>query len=207
MQLGLQSVLTPIDMLAAARTTNGPSQGPAEDEHALVEAARSGDARAFDMLVERHQRAIFRLCYRLARNPEDAADLTQEVFLRAFRAIRAFRSDSAFGTWLYRIALNTCRSFHSARRPLHEELTERSVAVAPDLTRRLEQNERAKLVRDAVAELPEKQRATLVLKIYHELTHEQIAKVLGTSVGTAKANLFHALAGLKRRLIERGGLP
>ena len=78
---------------------------------------------------------------------------------------------------------------------------------APDGTLRLEQDERARTVRDAVARLPEKQKATLVLKIYHEMTHEQIAAVLGTSVGTAKANLFHALAGLRRMLGEQGGTP
>ena len=194
-------------MLAAADLGNAHSRSEADDERDLVDAARNGDSRAFDLLVERHQRAIFRLCYRLAQNAEDAADLTQEALLRAFRSIRSFRGESAFGTWLYRIALNTCRSFRSARRAVHEELTEYSAVSAPDGTLRLEQDERARTVRDAVARLPEKQKATLVLKIYHEMTHEQIAAVLGTSVGTAKANLFHALAGLRRMLGEQGGMP
>jgi RNA polymerase sigma-70 factor, ECF subfamily len=207
MALVLESALTSIEMLAAADAGSGQSQSQVGDERELVAAARAGDAHAFDLLVERHQRAVFRLCYRLAQNAEDAADLTQEAFLRAYRSIRSFRGESAFGTWLYRIALNTCRSFRSARRPIHEELTEGSAVSAPDGTLRLEQDERARTVRDAVARLPEKQRATLVLKIYHEMTHEQIAAVLGTSVGTAKANLFHALAGLRRMLAEPGGAP
>jgi RNA polymerase sigma-70 factor (ECF subfamily) len=176
-------------------------------ERALITACQQGDAAAFETLVERHQRDIFRLCQRLARRPEDAADLTQEVFLRAFRAIGRFRGDSAFATWLFRIALNTCRSFHSARRPATEELREDAVVVQPDFAARLDRAERARLVRDAVAELPDKQRATLVLKIYHELTHEQIAGTLGTSVGTAKANLFHALVNLRRLLAARGVTP
>ena len=207
MPLGLESAIAPLEMLAAADLGNAHSRSEADDERDLVDAARNGDSRAFDLLVERHQRAIFRLCYRLAQNAEDAADLTQEALLRAFRSIRSFRGESAFGTWLYRIALNTCRSFRSARRPVHEELTEYSAVSAPDGTLRLEQDERARTVRDAVARLPEKQKATLVLKIYHEMTHEQIAEVLGTSVGTAKANLFHALAGLRRMLGEQGGTP
>ena len=207
MPLGLESAIAPIEMLAAADLGNAHSRSEADDERDLVDAARNGDSRAFDLLVERHQRAIFRLCYRLAQNAEDAADLTQEALLRAFRSIRSFRGESAFGTWLYRIALNTCRSFRSARRAVHEELTEYSAVSAPDGTLRLEQDERARTVRDAVARLPEKQKATLVLKIYHEMTHEQIAAVLGTSVGTAKANLFHALAGLRRMLGEQGGMP
>jgi RNA polymerase sigma-70 factor (ECF subfamily) len=203
----LESVITPIEMLAAADLGKAHSRSEADDERELVDAARQGDTRAFDLLVERHQRAIYRLCYRLAQNADDAADLTQDALLRAFRSIRSFRGESAFGTWLYRIALNTCRSFRSSRRPIHEELTERSAVSVPDVTLRLEQDERARKVRDAVARLPEKQKATLVLKIYHEMTHEQIAEVLGTSVGTAKANLFHALAGLRRMLGERGGTP
>jgi RNA polymerase sigma-70 factor, ECF subfamily len=207
MPLGAEWVLSPIEMSATADVASTRNRSEADDERAWVAAARAGDAHAFDLLVERHQQAIFRLCYRLARNPDDAADLTQEVFLRAFRALRSFRAESAFGTWLYRIALNMCRSFHSARRPAHAELTENSAVAAPEIALRLERDERAMIVRDAVARLPEKQRTTLVLKIYHEMTHEQIAEVLGTSVGTAKANLFHALAGLRRMLTAQGGMP
>lgn len=177
------------------------------DERALVAACQRGDEAAFETLVERHQREIFRLCQRLAGRPEDAADLTQEVFLRAFRAIGRFRGESAFGTWLFRIALNTCRSFHAARRPATEELHEEAAVVHPDFAAHLDRDQRARLVRDAVAQLPEKQRATLVLKVYHELTHEQIAGTLGTSVGTAKANLFHALVNLRRLLAARGVTP
>jgi RNA polymerase sigma-70 factor, ECF subfamily len=207
MPLGVEWVLSPIEMSATADVASTRNRSEADDERAWVAAARGGDARAFDLLVERHQQAIFRLCYRLARNPDDAADLTQEVFLRAFRAMRSFRGESAFGTWLYRIALNMCRSFYSARRPTHAELTENSAVAAPEVALRLERDERARIVRDAVARLPERQRTTLVLKIYHEMTHEQIAEVLGTSVGTAKANLFHALAGLRRILTAQGGMP
>jgi len=207
MSTGLESAITSIEMLAAADVGNARGRSDAGEERELVDAARAGDARAFDLLVERHQRSIFRLCYRLAQNAEDAADLTQEALLRAFRSIRSFRGESAFGTWLYRIALNTCRSFRSSRRPVHEELTEGSAVSTPDVTLRLERDERARSVRDAVARLPEKQRTTLVLKIYHEMTHEQIAELLGTSVGTAKANLFHALAGLRRMLGQPGGTP
>jgi RNA polymerase sigma-70 factor, ECF subfamily len=207
MSLGLESALTSIEMLAAADVGNAQSRSQASDERELVDAARAGDARAFDLLVERHQKAVFRLCYRLVQNADDAADLTQDALLRAFRSLRSFRGDSAFGTWLYRIALNACRSFRSSRRQAHEELTESSAVTTADVTLRLEQDERARTVRDAVARLPERQRATLVLKIYHEMTHEQIAKVLGTSVGTAKANLFHALVGLRRMLAESGGAP
>jgi RNA polymerase sigma-70 factor (ECF subfamily) len=205
MSTGLDLVLVPIEMFAATDVPDALSQTARGDESEWLAAARAGDTRAFDRLVERHQRSVYRLCYRMAQNADDAADLTQDVFVRAFRAIRSFRGDSAFATWLYRIALNTCRSYRSSRRPPHEELTEWSAVAKPQVMAQMERDERARVVRDAVARLPEKQRATLILKIYQEMTHEQIAATLGTSVGTAKANLFHALAGLRRMLAGSGG--
>jgi RNA polymerase sigma-70 factor (ECF subfamily) len=174
-----------------------------DGERALVAACRRGDVEAFGRLVERHQRSIFRLCCRMVNHHEDAADLTQEVFLRAFRSIARFRAESSVATWLYRIAVNLCNSFR-ARRPAGEELAEDAVVTHPAFIDGLDGKSRARAVREAIARLPERQRATLVLKTYHELTHEQIGEILGTSVGTAKANLFHALANLRRMLKGRG---
>jgi RNA polymerase sigma-70 factor (ECF subfamily) len=199
----LDVVVLQAQMAIAAPTTD--LRKPAADEGvALLDAAREGDTVAFGCLVERHQRDVYRLCFRFVNDRDDAADLTQEVFLRAYRAIRSFRGESAFSTWLYRIAVNLCQSFRASRRP-HDELTESSVVVGGgEVLDRIERRERIHAVRDAVARLPAKQRATLVLKVYHELTHEQVAEVLGTSVGTAKANLFHALANLRRLLGVEG---
>jgi len=132
---------------------------------------------------------------------EDANDLAQETFLKAYRAIHRFRGDSAFSTWLYRIAVNSCLNFRSARRPAPAPLAE-SIADAgagADVT--LERQDEARRVRAAVSRLPDRQRATLILKVYQDLTHEEVAGVLGSSVGTVKANLFHALNNL-RKLLE-----
>src|SRR5437762_14308387 len=81
-----------------------------------IEAVQRGDREAFDRLVERYQRDVYRLCYRYVNNHHDASDMAQEAFLKAFRAIGRFRGDSAFSTWLYRIAVNTCLNFRSSRR-------------------------------------------------------------------------------------------
>lgn len=171
-----------------------------EEEREAIEACQRGEREAFDRLVERYQRDVYRLCYRYVNNHEDASDVAQEVFLRAYRAIGRFRGDSAFSTWLYRIAVNACLNFRAARRPPSDELPESlSDGRTPELAR-LEHEERARLVRDAVGRLPEKQRATLILKIYHDLSHEEVAQVLGSTVGTVKANLFHALANLRKRI-------
>jgi RNA polymerase sigma-70 factor (ECF subfamily) len=189
----------------------GMSEAATDRECDLVAACRRGEAQAFERLVERHQRAVFGLCLRMVNHREDAADLTQEVFVRAFRSIGRFRGESAVSTWLYRIAVNACRTFRSTRRPDGQPLQEDSAVAAPALIEGLDREARARLVREAIARLPEKQRATLVLKVYHEMTHEQVAEVLGTTAGTAKANLFHALVKLRRLLagrgLEPGGIP
>ncbi len=151
-------------------------------------------------MVERYQRDVYRLCYRYVNNHHDANDMAQDVFLKAYKAISKFRGDSAFSTWLYRIAVNTCLNFRASRKLASEELSEHLADGSPGVARRLEDEERSRKVREAVSRLPEKQRATLILKIYHDLTHEEVASILGASIGTVKANLFHALGNLRKIL-------
>jgi RNA polymerase sigma-70 factor (ECF subfamily) len=169
-----------------------------QDDREAVEACQRGEREAFDRLVERYQRDIYRLCYRYVNNHEDASDMAQEVFLKAYRAIGRFRGDSSFSTWLYRIAVNTCLNFRSGRRPLTQELSDSLPDHAAPVSERLEGEESAARVRDAVSRLPQKQRATVILKVYHDLTHEEVAGILGSTVGTVKANLFHALGKLRK---------
>ena len=170
------------------------------DDRESILACQQGDLAAFDSLVERHQREIYRLCYRYVNNHEDAADLAQDTFVKAYRAIGRFRGDSAFSTWLYRIAVNTCLNFRSARRMVQEELSEALADPGKPVVQRMQERELSQQVREAVTKLPEKQRATLILKIYHDLTHEEVAGILGSSVGTVKANLFHAMGNLRKML-------
>ena len=173
---------------------------PREEDREAIEAAQGGDREAFDRLVERYQRDVYRLCYRYVNDHHDASDLAQEAFLKAYKAIGRFRGDSAFSTWLYRIAVNTCLNFRAARKlpsePLEDDVPDRGRGVVA----RLEHEELSEQVRQAVSRLPEKQRATLILKIYHDLTHEEVAAILGSSVGTVKANLFHALGNLRKAM-------
>jgi len=198
----VESLVSPL-VLAATRATR-PSSGMREDEREAVEACQRGEREAFDRLVERFQRDVYRLCYRYVNNHEDANDVAQEVFLKAYRAIRRFRGDSSFSTWLYRIAVNTCLNFRSARKPQTEELPEALADPRAGVAASLESDERACRVRDAIRRLPEKQRATLILKVYHDLTHEEVARILGSTVGTVKANLFHALGNLRKLVLEAG---
>src|SRR5207245_7203284 len=109
----------------------------------------------------------------------------------------------SFSTWLYRIAVNTCLNFRAARRYPVEELPEMIPDGRASAAERMEKEEQARRVREAVQKLPDKQRATVILKVYHDLTHEEVAAIVGASVGTVKANLFHALGNL-RKLLDRG---
>ena len=190
--------------LAATALSPGGEALSRDAERDAIEACRRGEREAFDRLVLRYQRDVYRLCYRFVNNHEDANDLAQEVFLRAWRAIARFRGESAFSTWLYRIAVNACLNFRALRRPSTQELPEGLADPLPGAQARLESDDEARQVRAAVARLPEKQRATLILKVYHELTHEEVAEILGSTVGTVKANLFHALGNLRRLVAEEG---
>jgi RNA polymerase sigma-70 factor, ECF subfamily len=173
------------------------------DDSALVSAAASGDREAFDMIVERHRRAVYLVCYRFVHNHEDASDLAQDAFVRAWRGLKTFKGQSALSTWLYRIAVNVCLNRVAAKTPLLEpiESTEHFEDVRIEGAQRaMIREERAAAVRKAIANLPKKQRATLILRAYHDMSHQQIADVLGSSVGAVKANFFHALANLKKIL-------
>jgi RNA polymerase sigma-70 factor (ECF subfamily) len=197
------AIALPLGLFASAALpeTEPDSRGA---ERGLVEACRRGEREAFDQLVVRYQRDIYRLCYRYVNNHEDANDLAQEVFLKAWRAIGRFRGDSSLSTWLYRIAVNACLNFRALKRPITQELTETLADPDAGAAARAESDDEARRVRAAVGRLPEKQRATLILKIYHDLTHEEVADILGSSVGTVKANLFHALGNLRKLMAETG---
>jgi RNA polymerase sigma-70 factor, ECF subfamily len=182
------------------------------DERALVEACLADRPDAFEAIVERHRRAVYQLCYRFVGNPEDASDLSQDVFLRAYRGLRSFRGHSSIATWLYRIGVNVCLNRVASKAPLgtltepidEQQFVDTHAESAPD---RLLRGERAARVREAIARLPRKQRATLVLRMYHDLSHQEIAEILGSSVGAVKANFFHALGNLKKLLGEIDAPP
>ena len=172
------------------------------DDTALVEAAIAGDTAAFDVLVTRHRRAVYQVCYRFVNHHEDAADLTQDTFVRAWKALGAFRGQARFSTWIYRIAVNVSLNRVSLKTPKTDvvdfDLVADQRAPAPGAA--IDAAERQAMVRAAVKSLPPRQRTALILRTYHELSHQEVADIVGTSVGAVKANVFHALANLKKRL-------
>jgi RNA polymerase sigma-70 factor (ECF subfamily) len=175
------------------------------DEPALVAACLAQRPGAFELVVERHRRAVYQLCYRFVGNHEDASDLSQDVFLRAYRGMRRFRGQSTLATWLYRIGVNVCLNRVGAKTTLGtltEPIEERQFidVRAESPSQLMLKDERAARVRAAIAQLPRKQRATLILRTYHEMSHQEIADALGSTVGAVKANFFHALRNLKKLL-------
>jgi RNA polymerase sigma-70 factor (ECF subfamily) len=180
----------------------------------LVESCLAGRRDAFDVLVERHQRHVYQLCYRFAGNHEDASDLAQDVFIRAYRGLARFKGEASLGTWLHRIGVNVCLNRvgtktpkPAALEPLLAASDERIAAMEESADAAVLRGERAGQVRAAIARLPKKQRATLILRVYHELPHEEIAGILGSSVGAVKANFFHALRNLEKLMREAGMDP
>jgi RNA polymerase sigma-70 factor (ECF subfamily) len=191
------------------RIVQRDSENPADaaalselDEGQLVAACLAGRREAFDLIVERHRRTVYQLCYRFVGNHEDASDLSQDVFVRAYRGLQRFRGQSSLATWIYRIGVNVCLNRVSSKKPATEPIDARPHLDprATDPSVELVKGERASQVRDAISQLPPKQRATVILRVYHELSHEEIAGILGSSVGAVKANFFHALGNLKRLL-------
>ena len=196
--------VTVADPKAQAKTA--ASVLDAMDDAGLVALSASGRREAFDVIVERHRRTVYQVCYRFVNNHEDASDLSQEAFVRAWRGLKNFHGQSALSTWLYRIAVNLCLNRLTLKTPKTGpiESTDRfEDKSSDDPQSRLLREERAASVRRAIAALPRKQRATLILRAYHDLPHQQIAEILGSSVGAVKANFFHALANLRKRLDEQ----
>lgn len=175
------------------------------DDAALVAASVAGEREAFDVIVERHRRAVYQVCYRFVNNHEDASDLAQDAFVRAWRGLKNFKGEAALSTWLHRIAVNVCLNrvgSKAATTPIEpiESADRFEDARIEGAQHAMLREERALAVRKAIVELPKKQRATLILRTYHDMSHQQIADVLGCSVGAVKANFFHALANLKKHL-------
>jgi RNA polymerase sigma-70 factor (ECF subfamily) len=177
-----------------------------EPDTRLVERFKAGDRDAFDRIVLRYRKDVYRIAHRMTGNHEDADDVAQETFLRAYAALGAFRGDSALKTWLFRIAMNL--SINVGRSKSSHRFEERDFGVMPDPhalegpagERRLLEGEEAARVRGAVGGLPPRQKQVVLLRMYEELAFHEIAEVLDCPIGTAKANFFHAMNNLRKAL-------
>jgi RNA polymerase sigma-70 factor (ECF subfamily) len=167
----------------------------------VIRRVLAGETEAFDILVRQYQHEIYRLAYRMTRNAEDAKDLAQEAFVQAYRALGKFRQQSSFSTWLYRITVNLCLNHlkSAGRHDLPEGEGQLSDPRGDSLGALLT-DERDRALAAAIEALPPQQKATLTLRVDQGLSHREIAAILDCSEGTAKANYFHAVRALQRKL-------
>jgi RNA polymerase sigma-70 factor, ECF subfamily len=177
----------------------------------LVARSIGGDSESFNELVLRWERPIYALAYRTIGREEDARDVCQETFLRAFRALPGFRGQAKFSSWLYRIALNLCRDWirRERRTPIvqpPEDVDVMELAAASEPSESIEdlvaRKDLSRAVERAMALLPDEQRTAIVLKEYHGLTFQEIAELLGCPLSTVKTRLYQGLTVLRRELAK-----
>ena len=179
----------------------------------LVTRATAGDLESFNQLVTRWERPIYALAYRTLGRPEEARDVVQEAFLRAFRGLRGFKGQAKFSSWLYRITLNLCHDWmrRERRTPIVQvpegadpmDLADGLAAPVESVEDLVARREMSEAVAKAMAELPEDQRTAIMLKEYHGLTFQEIAEMLDCPLSTIKTRLYQGLSVLRRRLERR----
>lgn len=179
---------------------------------ALVARVQRGDKRAFDLLVLKYQRKIMRLLSRMIRDPAEIEDVTQEAFIKAYRALPQFRGDSAFYTWLYRIAINTARNWQAAsgRRPVASSVFETDDGETFDeidnLTdistpeSMLASRQIAETVNAAMQALPEDLRTAILLREIEGMSYEDIAQAMSCPIGTVRSRIFRAREAIAAEL-------
>lgn len=180
-----------------------------EGETRLVERARAGNVEAFEELVRRYRNDVFALSYHYVRNREDAWDLSQEVFIKAYRGLKRFRGDASLKTWLMRITANRCKDYFKKRKlktvAMDEAIERRQPA---DRSRNPDQalaaSELGEAIQKALEQLPEKQRTAFVLREFEGLSYEQMAGVMACSTGTVMSRLYHARQKLQNALTRMG---
>lgn len=178
----------------------------------LVARVQRGDKRAFDLLVLKYQRKIMRLLSRMIRDPGDVEDVAQEAFIKAYRALPQFRGDSAFYTWLYRIAINTARNWQvaAARRPSTPNVTEtedgETFSQIDNLTdistpeSLAASKQIVETVNEAINALPEELRTAIVLREIEGMSYEDIAQTMGCPIGTVRSRIFRAREAIAAQL-------
>ena len=182
----------------------------------LVARSMGGDVESFNQLILRWERPIYALAYRVIGREEDARDVCQETFLRAFRALPGFKGEAKFSSWIYRIALNLCRDWmrRQRRAPTVQiaegvDIVELAAEQGPaesieDLVMR---QEMSRIVAEGMKLLPEEQRTAIVLKEYHGMTFQEIAELQGCPLSTVKTRLYQGLTVLRRHLEKNGKAP
>jgi RNA polymerase sigma-70 factor (ECF subfamily) len=177
-----------------------------EEDARFVERFRRGDARAFDELVKRYQRQVFYLALRYVKNDDDAKDITQRAFVRAFQGVSGLRGDASFRTWLFKIAVNLALNHVRDRRKLRPVEEAAEVGIDAVGASRIDEEQDRQSVLDALDGLPPKQRLVLELRVFEELPFREVAVAAGCSENAAKVNFHHAVSKLKALVKGAAGI-
>ena len=193
------------------------------DDLTLVQRVRSGDQRAFRELVERYQKKVFAVALGMVKDREDAMDVVQEAFVTVHRSLDHFKADASFYTWLYRITVNVCIDVIRRRGGVRSDSVEFDERVEHDLSeanlgavssqlganpeKAVLRRELGEKIEEALAQIPEKHRAILVLREVDGLSYEELAQALDIPKGTVMSRLFHARAKVQKLLSESLGIP
>jgi len=189
-----------------------------EDEAMIIKQAADGDSQAFTVLVKKYEKLIYNLSYQAVMNPDDAFDISQEVFIKAYRSLKSFRGDCKFSTWLYRIAQNAAKDYlrsKSRRRVVslteygndedgeakNTDIVDDNIASKPEESAEL--NERREIVRQAIDSLSEDHKTIILLRDIEGYSYEDISAMLGLEIGTVKSRLNRARNAIKEYLIKR----
>jgi len=189
-----------------------------EEEHAIISRVRHGDTDAFEYLVVEYQNSVYNLAYRMVSTPEDAADMAQEAFVKAYNSLSQFREDSKFSVWLYRIVTNVCLDFLRSKKRRNEvslsvedkdgediQLDIADESSSPELL--LEKKLTRESIQKGLNTLPEDYRSILLLREVRGMSYEEIASSLSLELGTVKSRIFRARKKLCSFLINEGNYP
>ena len=172
----------------------------------LINRTAAGEREAFNELVLKYQKPLYSMLYRMVSNHEDASDLLQKTFVKAFTGLGSFERRSTFKTWLYQIAINLAKNIYRDRsKAQHVPIDDVIIRRDPRTLEALIQKESRLLLRQALEGLPEKQRMTVMLRIQEGRKFEEIAEIMQCSLGTAKANYHHGVQKLKILMRESNG--
>lgn len=189
------------------RLADGVTAPMEQDDTYLVYASQQGDQQAFALLVQRHQRRVYHLSWRMLQDEDDASESTQEAFVAAWQGLPSFRGEARFSTWLYRITYHCCLRQLEVRQREHTLqaalYTEQLLATRNQEQQLFERQEQLFSVREQMMQLPGKYRVVLILRHVQDRTYEEIAERLSLPVGTIKTHLFRARALLKERLLAQ----
>lgn len=173
------------------------------DDQALVQGFLDGEEGAAEELVRRYQKKIYALAYRMVYDMENAKDITQRVFTNAIQGLRDFRKESSFKNWLYTIAMNLCLNERKKDRYSHDELDDSIASNEKGVLTSLIDREEKDRIRAGIQDLPERQRAALVLRVYEQLSCKETASVMGCTEGAVKAHYHHAVRKLREMIKGR----